>query len=454
MEKRRSMSTTQIIAAGFLIAIILGTLLLLLPISQSGDVEISVLDALFTATGTVCVTGLTTVDNFAAWSSFGHAVILLLMQMGGLGIVCFTSLIMLMIGRRVTLRDRLLIEEAFNLDTLSGLVKFLHRVFKWTMFTELAGAVCYSFVFVPEYGLRGIWLSVFMSVSAFCDAGIEIFETDSLISYAGSVWVNFVTIMLIILGGIGFIVRWDIRDAVRKILTHDLPFSSAVRRLRLHTKIVLIVNTLLLVFGTVAVFALEYNNPETLGNMPLWQKIMASAFQSTTLRTAGFYTFPQKAMRDTTAMIALLLMFIGASPVGTAGGVKTTTIALVVLAAASTAVGKTNSTVFRRTIPAATLRKAIGVVTISFAAVFAATFLVLLTNGGDFLDAAFEVVSAISTTGITRDYTASMNIFGKIVIIICMYLGRIGPISLAIAFNFNKGRKELAVYPDGDVTVG
>ena len=454
MEKRRSMSTTQIIAAGFLAAIILGTLLLLLPMSQSGKVEISVLDALFTATTSVCVTGLTTVDTFAAWSGFGQAIILLLIQFGGLGIVSFTTLLMMLVGRRVTLRDRLLIEEAFNLDTLSGLVRFLKRVFKWALATELAGAVCYSFVFIPEYGVRGIWISVFTAVSAFCNAGIDLFGANSLAPYVQSVWVNFVTMAMIILGGIGFIVRWDVWKAIRMVIKRELPFSSAVRRMRLHSKIVLITTALLLVVGTLAVFALEYNNPETLGDLPFGKKILAAMFQSTTFRTAGFFTVSQKGLREPTALLGLVLMFIGASPVGTAGGVKTTTIALVVLAAASTAVGKNNSTVFRRTIPAATLRKAIGVVTISFAAVFTAVFLVLITNGGDFLDTVFEVVSAISTTGLSRDYTRTLNVFGRIVIIICMYLGRIGPISLAIAFNFKKAGRELAVYPDGDVTVG
>jgi len=202
------------------------------------------------------------------------------------------------------------------------------------------------------------------------------------------------------------------------------------------------------------VFFIEYNNPATIGNMPFGEKLMASVFQSVTFRTAGFFTFSQKGMRDPTALIGLMIMFVGGSPVGTAGGVKTTTVALVVLAAAATAMGSNDSVVFRRSISASTLRKAIGVVVISFFAVMFAIFTLLIVSGGDFIDVAFEATSAIATVGLSRDYTRTMNIAGKLIIITCMYLGRIGPISLAIAFNFKKKRKAMVEYPEGSVTVG
>jgi len=455
MKKRRSMSTTQIIALGFLAAILVGTGLLLLPISQSGKVDVTFVDALFTATTSVCVTGLTTVDTYLAWSLFGQVVILLLIQLGGLGIVTLTTIVMLIIGRRVTLKDRLLIEAAFNLDTLSGLVQFLRRVLKWTFATELAGAVAYSFVFIPEYGVpKGIWVSLFTAVSAFCNAGIDLFGADSLVRYAGSLWVNMVTIAMIFTGSLGFIVRWDIWRVVRMVLRRDLRLSKALPRLRLHSKIVLVTTFVLLATGTLAVFFIEYNNPATIGNMPFGEKLMASVFQSVTFRTAGFFTFSQKGMRDPTALIGLMIMFVGGSPVGTAGGVKTTTVALVVLAAAATAMGSNDSVVFRRSISASTLRKAIGVVVISFFAVMFAIFTLLIVSGGDFIDVAFEATSAIATVGLSRDYTRTMNIAGKLIIITCMYLGRIGPISLAIAFNFKKKRKAMVEYPEGSVTVG
>ncbi len=455
MKKRRSLSTTQVIMVGFLAAIILGTCLLMLPVSQSGAVDVGLVDALFTATTSVCVTGLTTVDTFSAWSLFGQIIILLLIQFGGLGIVTFTTSIMLIVGQRVTLRDRLLIEAAFNLDTLSGLVQFLHRVLKWAIATELAGALAYSIVFIPEFGFaRGLWISLFTAVSAFCNAGIDLFGANSLMPYVSSVWVNIVTCTMIITGGLGFVVRWDVWRVLRLAIRRDIRPSQVLPRLRLHSKIVLITTGLLLAVGMLTVLALEWNNPETLGEMNFGEKLLAAFFQSVTFRTAGFFTISQKALRDPTALIGMMLMFVGGSPIGTAGGVKTTTIALVVLAAAATSSGRADSVVFRRSITASTLRKAIGVVVVSFSAVMLAIILLLTFSGGDFVDVAFEATSAIATVGLTRDYTRTMTTAGKIIIITCMYLGRIGPISLAIAFNFKKKRKEMAVYPSGDVTVG
>lgn len=455
LKKRKTMSTTQVIVLGFFAAIAVGTLLLWAPFSHSGEVPVTFMDALFTATTSVCVCGLTTVDTYLAWSTLGQVIILLLIQFGGLGIVTFTTSIMLLIGRRVTLRDRLLIEAAFNLDTLSGLVSFLRRVLKWTFATEALGAACFSLKFVPEFGWGvGIWKSVFLSVSAFCNAGIDNFGADSMMPYAGSAWVCIVTMALITLGSVGFIVRWDVCRVAHLVARREIRPRSAAVRLSLHTKIVLVMTALLFAAGTLAVLALEYSNPETIGNMSFGGKLLASAFQAVTVRTAGFCTISQKALRDPTALVCMLLMFIGGSPVGCAGGIKTTTAALVFLAAAATAAGRQDSVIFRRNITADNLRKAVAVAFVSLAAVMLGIFLLLTVNGGDFVDTAYEVISAETTAGLSRDYTRTMNTAGRLIIIVCMYLGRIGPISLAIAFNFKKSRKDVIAYPDGEITVG
>ncbi len=453
-QKRREYSATQVIALGFLTAIAIGTLLLMLPAAREGDGHATFIEALFTSCTSVCVTGLTVVDTFSYWSPFGQLIILLLIQCGGLGIVALTSLVMLLTGKRLTLRDRLLIESAFNLSNLKGLVRFLKRVVKGTLLVEGAGALCYSLVFVPKYGGKGIWMSVFLGISAFCNAGLDLNGVDSLAPYAGNLWINVVTMTLIILGGIGFIVWWDILHVAKYTYKGQIPRNQALRRLKLHTKLSLAVTGILLAGGALLVLLMEYDNPATLGGMTFPQKLLASMFQSTTMRTAGFFTIPQEGLRQPTAFVCMLLMFVGGSSVGTAGGVKTTSVTLMALSAVATAKGKNNVTAFRRTIPQATIKRAMAVVMICFAAVAIMSVLICLASEGDFLDAAFETVSAICTVGVTRNYTRTLGALGKLMVVLCMYLGRIGPISLAIAINFRQNNRNLAKFAEEDVTVG
>ena len=380
---------------------------------------------------------------------------MLLIQCGGLGIVTFTTSFMLILGRKVTLRDRLLMQDAYNLNTLTGLVKFTKKVIFGTLIVESIGAVLYMFTFIPEFGWKeGIWISVFNSVSAFCNAGIDIIGPNSLAPYVTNVSVNLITMALIILGGIGFIVWWDILHMAGKVKRKEVPSGAFFNRLSLHTKIVLTTTLCLIGIGTLLIFILEFNNPETIGGLSFGDKIMASAFESVTARTAGFLTFSQKAMRDSSALVCMILMFIGGSPVGTAGGVKTSTFALVIIAAMSAVKGSEHGTAFRRRLHNRTMRKALAVILISFLVVMSATILLSTFCGGELTDVMFETFSAIGTAGLTRDYTASMNSIGKIIIMICMYLGRVGPISMAIIFGFKKNKYGLAEYPSEDITVG
>ncbi len=451
----RELSTTQVIALGFILAVLIGAVILSLPVSSANGNFTPFVDSLFTSTTSVCVTGLVVVTTATHWSLFGKIVILILIQLGGLGIISFTTGVMMIIGRRITLRDRMLLEDALNLDTLKGLVKFLRRVFKGTFMAESFGAIGYSFVFIPEYGLiKGIWYSVFHSISAFCNAGIDILGENSLVPYVSNPLVNIVTISLIVAGGIGFIVWWDITANVKKLISHEYTLKMALRRLHLHSKISIITTLCLIFGGAIFIFLLEYDNTATIGNMSFFDKVMASFFQSVVLRTAGFITFSQAELRSTTVLVCLFLMFIGGSSIGTAGGIKTTTFALLFLSTRATIKGHPHIVVFNKTIHHKTVQKAIAVTFVSFLALILATFALHLVEGGSLLNAAFETTSAIATVGLSRDFTVSLNFAGKLIIIVCMYLGRIGPISMAIFFSRQQSHRVYCSYPHEDITVG
>ena len=349
----------------------------------------------------------------------------------------------------------LLLEDAFNLNTMSGLVRFLKNIIKGTLLIEGIGAVCYSFTFIPRFGLiKGLWVSVFQTVSAFCNAGMDIIGSNSYMDYVRNPWVNFVTMFLIILGGIGFIVWWDVVRVIQQCYRKEINVRQFFGRLKLHTKIVLLMTGILIFTGMIAVLALEYHNPQTLGELNFFEKLQASLFQSVTLRTAGFATISQKGLKESTSLVCMFLMFIGGSPVGTAGGIKTTTAAILFIAAFSVAKGKEEAVIFRRSIARETVRKALAIVVFSVMAAVLAVLLLLTLEQGSFMDVVYETFSAIGTVGLSRNFTASLDVAGRLVISLCMYLGRIGPISMMIAFHFKKGKSGMGVYPKEDITVG
>ena len=421
----------QIIPISFLAAILVGTLLLLLPFSTAKGETTSLLTALFTATTSVCVTGLVVADTFSHWSLFGHIVILVLIQLGGFGVITVTSMIMLMAKKHFSLADRTLLQDAMNLDTRSGLLGFLRRVVKATFLVEGAGAFLYCFAFIPEFGpVKGIWVSVFTAISAFCNAGIDIIGPDSLIRYNQNPLVMGVTMALIVLGGLGYVVWFDV---ITKGKANRRP-NLFVRRLGEHTKLVLALTAVLLAAGTLAVYLAEGGNPGTLGPMKAGDKWMNALFQSVTFRTAGFAAVPQQELTPATCAAGYFLMFIGGSPVGTAGGVKTVTVAIVILNAVSYIRGRRDTVIFRRSVSEELIRKSSAIVAVSISAVILLTILLLLTNPVSFTDGLYESVSALATVGLTRGLTPSLNGIGRILIIIGMFLGRIGPISMALFF--------------------
>lgn len=448
---RINLTTTQIILVSFLLAILVGSALLALPVSAADGHALPYIDALFTATTSICVTGLVTVPTYSAWSPFGQIVILFLIQIGGLGVVTIMSGLMISLHRRIGIKDRMLIQDAFNLNTLSGMVKFIRKVIAGTFLIEGIGALLYMTVFVPEFGMKGIWISIFNAVSAFCNAGMDVISENSLYAYVHNPVINITTILLIVFGGIGYIVWWDIVGALKNIRRQRL---KCFANLTLHSKIALSVTGILILAGTAAIFVFEYNNPLTIGDFSLPDKLQASLFQSVTTRTAGFATIPQEDLTNASAIVSLLLMFIGGSPVGTAGGVKTVTFAVLITSAFATMKTHSEAELFHRTIPKHAVSKAVAVVSMAFIILFTATLLLSAVIDADALDVVYETVSAAATVGLTRNLTSSLNLWGRIIIIITMYLGRVGPISLMIALNTKKETKNIIKNPTEDISVG
>ncbi|MBR5314353.1 MAG: potassium transporter KtrB [Clostridia bacterium] len=450
-KKKFKLSTTQIILLSFLAAILLGSVLLALPFSSATGEAIPYLDALFTATTSTCVTGLVTLPTASTWSLFGQVVILLLIQIGGLGIITIMSGLMLLLNKKFGIDNGLLIQDAFNLNTLEGLAKFIKNVLLGTLIIEIIGALLYMFVFVPEFGARGIWISLFNSVSAFCNAGIDIIGENSLGNYATNPLINVVTSVLIVLGGLGYIVWWDL---IRVIKSRSPKNRKIFRHLTLHSKIAITATFGLIFVGALLIFIFEYFNPQTIGNMSLFDKIQVSFFQSITTRTAGFASVPQENLTNASAMVSLLLMMIGGSPVGTAGGMKTVTIAVLFCSAFSTVRNKTSSTLFGRSISSDSIRKAVAVAVIFITICFASTLFLMAFTDAPPIDVIYESVSATATVGLSRNLTSNLNTIGKCVVIFTMYLGRIGPISLAIALGSKNQSQNVISEPTEEISIG
>ena len=452
MRKQRPLvSTTHIILLSFLIAILMGTLLLSLPISSADGKPTPFLDALFTATTSTCVTGLVVTPTVSSWSVFGQVVILILIQIGGLGVITIMSGLMILLHKKMGIGDRLLLQDAFNLNSLSGLVRFVKKVVAGTLIIEGIGALLYMTVFIPEFGAKGIWISVFTSVSAFCNAGIDIIAENSLCDYALNPIINIVTCALIILGGIGYIVWWDVLRVLKQADKKKVKFF---RDLTLHSKIAITATLLLIFVGAALIFAFEHNNPQTIKDYTLLQKVEISLFQSVTTRTAGFATVPQENLTNASSVVCLLLMFIGGSPVGTAGGIKTVTFAVLIASAFASIRNKEDTDLFGRRLTKQAVSKAVAVTCMSFIIMFVSTVLLSAVTDANALDIVYETVSATATVGLTRNLTASLDNIGKLIIIITMYLGRVGPITLAVAFKRSKDNQNIVRNPIEEISVG
>ena len=418
-----------VLILSFLFLIIVGSLLLSLPISQNAT-KVPYIDCLFTATSAVCVTGLVTVATYSAWSVLGKLIIIILIQMGGLGFMTFATLIALVMGRRITLKDRLIIKEQTNSIDMKGMVKLIRYILISTFSIETIGAFLLMTKFVPVYGFKGVFYSFFHSISAFCNAGFDILGPNSLIDINTNIFVLLIIGLLIVIGGIGFNVILD-------VLHNNFKF----KKYSLHSKIVLTTTILMLSITSILIFAMEFSNPGTIGNLGFIDKISNSIFQAITLRTAGFVSIDQSKLLDSSSVLSILNMFIGGSPAGTAGGIKTTTFALLIIVALSEIKGQEDVEVFNRRIRFSQVKKALAIITLSLAWVIFVTFAILVIDKAKYLDVVYEVVSTFGTVGLTRSLTPTLNIISKILIISTMYIGRVGSLTILFALSNTKNKK-------------
>lgn len=443
IKNKLELNPPALLVIGFLFIIFIGSVLLFLPISSKEGTIGNYLDCLFTATSSVCVTGLSTVNVTEYFNDFGKIIIIILVQIGGLGFMTMATLVALILGKRITLRDRLVIQEQMGEAKLSGMVKLIRYVIASTFAIEFFGALLLSFYFIPKYGLRGIFYSIFHSISAFCNAGFDILGDSSLSTLEHSFFPIFVISLLIILGGIGFNVYMDI--SVNKL---------RVKKYSLHSKIVLSVTVFLLALGTFVFFMLENYNPNSFKDLTFFEKISNSFFQSVTTRTAGFYTINQTKLTDGSIAFSLFLMFIGGSPASTAGGLKTVTFFLLVITTISLIKGEDEIEIFKRRLDFNYVKRAIGILVISLFLISIFTFIILLTETNfKFLDILFEVVSAFATVGLSRDLTPLLHSSSKILLILLMFIGRVGSLTIIFAL-FNKVKKKKFKYSNGKVIVG
>ena len=454
MKKKKTISSAYLIPGSFMITILIGALVLTLPVCSATGRFTDPITALFTATTSVCVTGLVVVDTYSYWSIFGQAVILVLIQLGGLGIITVTSALMLISRKKFALGDRMMLQDALNLNSSHGIVRFLTRIITGTLLVELTGALLYMIRFVPKFGpVKGVWVSVFTAISAFCNAGIDILGPNSLEGYRQDPLVLFITMTLIILGGLGYVVWFDIQQKAGEGYFKKFSLRQVWSRFSEHTKLVLTQTLVLINAGAVMIFLTERSNPDTIGSMSIGYKLLNSLFESVTFRTAGFATFPQKALNESSCIVPFVLMFIGGSPVGTAGGIKTVTFFLVLMNVIYYIRGR-QITVFRKAVSEEMMRKATAIAAVSFGAVVIITFALMLTNPVSMTDGLFEVVSGCATVGLTRGLTPSLNTAGRLLIILSMYLGRIGPISMAVVFVKLGHSDHINRYTEGNFYVG
>ena len=450
VSRKIKLSAVQILAIGFLSLIIIGGIILSLPISSASGTGTNIIDGFFTSTSAVCVTGLITLDTATHWNYFGKTVIIILIQIGGLGFMSFTTLFALILKKKIRLRERLVLQEAMNTFGIQGLVRLMRYILIFTFSIEFMGALLYATQFVPQFGvLKGIYYSVFASISAFCNAGFDLMgpiagKFSSLTSFVDNSLINFVICGLIILGGIGFPVLLDVIN------------NRKYSKLNIHSKIVINTTGILIAIGIFFIFINEFNNKGTLGNLNTKEKVLSSIFQSVTLRTAGYNTIDLTLLSESTLFFMVILMLIGASPASTGGGIKTTTIATLFLTVKAFIFEKGDIEVYQRRISDSTVKKSLGLFFIGvFTVLFGILILSIVNPGFTLLESTFEVVSAFATVGLSIGGTPELTSAGKIIIMILMFLGRVGSLTIFVALlSKNSKIKPKIRYPEGKIIVG
>lgn len=442
--KKLRLSGVQILALGFIIVILIGGILLSLPISSANGESTNFLDALFTSTSAVCVTGLITLDTGTHWNEFGQIVIMLLIEVGGLGFMSFATFIAVLLGKKITLRDRLLMQEAMNTFNIQGLVRMVRYVLGFTFSVQFFGALLLSTQFIPQFGfLKGVYFSIFHSISAFCNAGFDLFGGfSSVTAYSSNAVVLLTISSLIIIGGLGFTVWLELYN------------YRGLKKLSVHSKIVILITVVLLIGGTILMYLFEMNNPQTIGNMGFGDKILNSYFASASPRTAGFNSVSTDGMTNSGKFLTIILMFIGGSPGSTAGGLKTATFGIVILTVISVIRGREDTQVFGRRFSKELVYKSFALLIIGMALVIGVSMLLSITDPNEsFINILYEATSAFGTVGLTTGVTQRLSTAGKIIIMITMYCGRVGPMTVALAFLRNK-KKQTHKYPEGKILIG
>lgn len=442
--KLTNLSPTRIIVSSFAIIIFAGGFLLSLPIASNDGRSIAFVDALFTATSATCVTGLVVVDTLTQWSLFGQLVILFLIQIGGLGIVTLATFFSVLLGRKISMKGKILAQESISDYSFKEVIGMIKNIVLITGVIELIGALLLATSFVPQFGKKGIYMAIFHSISSFCNAGFDLMGNfQSLTAYNGDPIVLYTTALLIIIGGLGFIVWKDLFDYRR------------MHRLYLHTKIVLLMTFFLITFGALFFFLLENSNPQTMGPLSFMQKINASIFHSITCRTAGYNSIPINGMYEVSNVGSILLMFIGAAPGSTGGGIKVTTFGIIVMAITSNIRGESETIILNRRVSQEIVNKALSIASLSIVTIFTMTIIIIGVEKIDFIRVLYEVTSAFGTVGLSTGITTELHSISKILLVFTMFLGRVGPLTfaIAIAMKANK-KKKISVYPEGKIMVG
>lgn len=430
-----------VLTIGFFIVITLGGIILSTPfVTKSGE-STNIIDAFFVAASASCVTGLSPVNTAEHWNTFGHVIILILIQIGGLGVMSLASLIPLILRKKIGLQSRLILKEQLNTESMAGVLKLFRYVLFFTLAIEGVGALFLAIRFVPAYGFsKGLWFAIFHSISAFCNAGFDILG-DSLYPLRYDYLVNITIMALIAIGGLGFMVTSEIYN--KRELNH----------LSTHTKLVLLTNIALILVGGLGFFILESIRGGVLVNESLGHGLLISFFQSVSARTAGFYSLDLSQIKDSTSILLMNLMFIGGSPGSTAGGIKTTTFIVILLAVISVIKNQKEPVVFKRSISNDTIKKALSILVVSMTLMVIVCFVLAAMNDLKFIDILFETVSALGTVGTTRGITDKISGLSKVIIGLCMYLGRIGPMTMALSFGL-KSDDRLIRYPEGFISIG
>lgn len=444
--KKHKFTPVQTLAIGFALLIFVGAILLTLPISSKSGKTTPFLTALFTSTSAVCVTGLVVVDTGTYWSYFGKLVIMILIETGGLGFMSFTTLVAFVFGKRITLRQRLVMQEALNSFSIQGLVKLVKYLLIGTFSIEAIGASLLAIKFIPEYGIRkGIFFSIFHSVSAYCNAGFDLIGNfNGLVPFQSNFVINFTIMALIILGGLGFIVQSEIYE------------YRNFKKFSLHTKVVIFTTILLIIIGAILFFALESSNPDTMEPLSIGGKVLASFFASVTPRTAGFNTLDTTKMTIASKVITIILMFIGASPGSTGGGIKTTTAAALFMTVVSVIKGRQDTEILNKRLPKEIIYRALSVVAISLTVVVIDVIILSITEkGAQFIELLYETTSAFGTVGLSLNFTTRLSIVGKIIITLTMYIGRVGPMTIALALARKQRNSNSSIkYPEDKILIG